>query len=111
MMGMLEAAQRLSMDVDSPTAVQGIFHSWALPGWAHGARLCPEPCSEVAEHPPGCPCQRPSGRGILTVQWCPGRHREPREPWAGCPHLPGGFRPGQGGFGCSLWWWEVLLCS
>lgn len=75
MMGMLEAAQCLSMNVDHPTTVQGIFHSWILPwfqpGWAHGAGLCPEPHWKWQSIPldslPGTLWQRNSHRA--TVSW------------------------------------------
>lgn len=99
MMGVLEAAQCLSMDVDGHTAVQGIFHSWILPwfqpGWAHGTGLCPEPHSEVAEHPPGFPCQGPSGRRILRVPQHPGGTESPESPGLAVPTCLGSQgRPG-----------------
>lgn len=82
------------MDVDDPSAAQSIFHPWTLPWFkpeGHTELHCIQSHTWKWQRSRWISLQGPSGRGILMVQQCPGRHREPQEPWPGCLHLPRGL--------------------
>lgn len=93
MMGMLEAAQRPWMWMiplqRSQFSTLGLCHGSSQNG--HTELDCIQSHTWKWQRSRWISLQGPSGRGILMVQQCPGRHREPQEPWPGCLHLPRGL--------------------
>lgn len=114
-MGMLEAAQCLSvavMDVTGVSAVWGVFHSWGLPWFQPGDGHTWLKCFQSYAHrwqsiSLDLPARHPLAEGC---SWCSdvmGSVESPESPGLAAHHLPGGFRLGRG----ELWLLFVVVGS